>query len=304
MKKTRNLTAKKCLLGFILGVAVGAVGCHLFFMSKDFQTPEPERISMKVVVDETGESTYFSAEEVGTACDYSIGYYQVKQVTVNVEGQSYDFIEAIRNGIVSIEEIIAQAKLDSNDPKVCREKFVSDLGTSTFTYRYNDFEIVYRYDVFECADGQMRLLKDFIFAPYGQGHNVSLGFEKETFQSLLYENWGLTFSISDASPNAIRLICEQQDGQQARNLALRGYWIGDQEGNVTIPLIYLENEINLLLNGTTEFDLNFPSEISELSPGSYSIWLQVSEVYTPDDVHPLQKNYCDIQFFGIEFVVE
>ena len=59
----------------------------------------------------------------------------------------------------------------------------------------------------------------------------------------------------------------------------------------------------LTMGGTTELSFNFEEMYGELQSGDYEISLEVVDWYNKEAVHPLLRNYYDVQWYAIEFTI-
>ena len=260
-------------------------------------------LKLTVTADSTAGVINLTEEQLGQNCAFSLVYYNVSDVTITIGKKNYPLSDAIRDGLVTVEQIIAQAQSDSRDRSICREKFSTDYGCTTFIYQYNDYDIVYRYDVFECSDGQTHLFKDIVITPFDQGRSVHLGYTVEYPSDLLYEDWGLSFAIQEAGADHIEFAVTQSEGQHANQLILESFWLNDSDDKAVIPHQMLETATELLNDDITTLAIDWPKEFDTLAPGVYKLYLLVSEQYEQEDVHPLQRNYRDTQTYSIEFTV-
>lgn len=266
--------------------------------------------SLRLIVEPSGDQgwTVCTEAKVGESCDYSVAFYNASDVKIVIGGEEYALTDALRQNLVTVESIIAQARLDAKDHTVCREKYHSSFGCTTFIYQYNDFDIVYRNDVFACSDGREYLLKNFIVTPYDQGRTVSLGYsvmENGSLKNLCYEDWGLSFTVSEADFSHVKIACTQSGGQQADQLAVQSYWIEpkDDASGEGISFAPLEKKTEIPADCTSELSFDWSEAYGALPPGEYVLCLSVVEIYDDAAIHSLQKNYTDIQQYGIAFTV-
>ena len=88
---------------------------------------------------------------------YTIG----GDVTITIEDDMvYDIKQAVENGIITLDQILEQAKLDSKYG-MCKEEMYSDGGT--LLYLYDDYTII----KYNTLDGN----KDFVIGPKGDIRN-------------------------------------------------------------------------------------------------------------------------------------
>jgi len=72
---------------------------------------------------------------------------------------------------------------------------------------------------------------------------------------------------------------------------------GDTTTSYEIP------ETALSANSSTEFTIDWKDIYGTLSPGEYVIRVIVKDIYDKSQVHPLMRNFYDIQHYEITFTV-
>lgn len=274
-----------------------------------------QRLLIHVTQDEEGFSS-FSPEELGGNYDSEISYHGLRDVTIDLDGESWKLEEAIRDGRISVDEIIAYARMDVKNG-YCTQSAKSKNGLTRLAYCYPEFKIFYVYDIYETPDGKSHLIKDF--GLYLPGANPAFFYiDDETGERIDYEDWGLTFEAVETSPTSITLSCTQSGGQQLGDLVLESYWLckpgtdpdsGEYTEELIDPLVMDvtgETDPNLPIPGNAETTI--PLDLSllygELPAGDYLIYLSVKDEYDKDAVHPLMKNFYDRQYYAVAFTVE
>lgn len=216
---------------------------------------------------------------------------------------------ALAGGHVTPEELIAWAKLDAA-AGFCKETSFSENGFAHFVYRYANVELSVYDDVFEAPNGEHYHIRDLtVRDPGSQGSGVNLYIEGE--DGLLYdltkEDWGLSFELTEADANGLTLTCTQSGGQQIGQLAVHSYMVSKlhYEGADKLPVKWdAEDSSQWLMiqnDGTTVFRLVWENA---LPSGEYGLHLFVRDVYDPEDIHPLIRNFEDGQTFSVTFTVE
>lgn len=269
---------------------------------------QPVENMYRLVVTEDDDVGFrkITAEELNNNSD-SISYLDIAEISITIDGKTILLEDAIRNGFVTVEKLIAQAQEDVRN-KICVLKYDTTLGASEFVYSYkNQYDLMVRYDIFECSDGKQYLLKDFIITPYGKSKNVNLGFTyigKDGNEiSLKYEDWGLTFTDTIASPSGILVNYSQQGGMAVGDLSVKWFHIYNAQGmmdeNLELPL----EPIPIRKNAADSFSLTWESVLGTLPSGEYTLLLYVYDTFDETKIHPLIQKYCYGQYYTIPFSI-
>ena len=250
-----------------------------------------------------------------------ITYLDVKNVTIDIDGTSIKLEDALLKGFVSVDEIIENARKDANNG-LCSEAAKSKNGLTEFRYHYPEFTLRYIYDLYETPDGKQHLIKDCLIYGIGSDPHFLPETDEETERPIDYEDWGLNFEVSQVNSSGITVKCLQTDGQQVGELNTGGIMLFrrnpntreleqvqplNEEGDFTIFTgidNWNPNPNNFLtMGGTTELSFNFEEMYGELQSGDYEISLEVVDWYNKEAVHPLLRNYYDVQWYAIEFTI-
>lgn len=238
--------------------------------------------------------------------EFSISYIGVNNVMITLGNEQIPLEDALTSGRITPEEIIAYAQLDANNG-YCYEYPVSTNGLTKLVYNYYDqFDLVVFYDVYETPDGNQHLIKKLNFCPYYDGRRISFGFGE-----LDRENWGLTIQPAEITPEGLTLTVTQFGGQQIGGLRIVEYAIisrteqetrRNSDGNIFVNLEDLP-EYRIQMNGESSIQINWSADYGNLPAGDYTIWLNILDVYDESQVHPLMKNYQDLQGHYIDFPI-
>ena len=101
---------------------------------------EAEAARPQIFVENSDSDTEFhefTAEELGIAFDGKVSYSGLSQVNIQIGDTVMPLEDALKNGEITVEALIADIRLDAED-KVCRERTASKLGLSRFIYQYRD----------------------------------------------------------------------------------------------------------------------------------------------------------------------
>lgn len=162
-KHIKTLPAIPCLI--VIALLVIAVVVPLLIPAQNSRQYTLHVVPMELPeIDSTtiGHYTYFSPEELGEDNTYDVTYYNIEEVNITVSGRTMPLSDALRQGVVSVDALLAQAREDSQgDEPLCREIQRTMYGVTTFVYRYSNYELYFTRDGYQNADGEIHLLESF-----------------------------------------------------------------------------------------------------------------------------------------------
>ena len=250
-------------------------------------------------------------------------YWSVKDVTVQLDGTRVPLEDALREGLVTVDDVIASAREDAAVGR-CKESSQSKNGLAVFRYHYPAFNLQSLYDIYETPDGWRHRITDFSVYGIGRDPGYSIGWDEETGDPIDYEDWGLTFTVTQLSASGVTLECAQSGGQQFGRLNVAGLVLSrknpdTQDWERVEPLnastgadiykayseIIPKPEDDLAMGGTKELTYDLEAMFGRLTAGEYEISLKIVDCYDEADVPPLSRNFYDVQWYTVkEFTVE
>lgn len=245
------------------------------------------------------------AEQLGGNFAGDITYRNISNVTIEVDGTVYPLEEAIRDGYITVEEIIAYARIDTRNG-FCRERHETRNGLTYFIYSYPWCDIRLSYDVYETPDGQQHLISDF--GIYHSASSIFTTHYDDAGNVIDREDWGLTFAVVSATPTSLTYQCQQSGGQQIGQLAAYSYYIFTEDMTFinTVKDIQSADEFEkmpLSMNGICENTIDWTDLYGELPAGNYILRLGVDDIYDEEQVHPLMQNFYDSQSYDFPFTI-
>lgn len=310
----------RILLVLLVIAAVLFSGFLGYRMGKPAESPEQEvlpehsdkKLNISVVWDIDSPNIIFTPEDLNNNYTEDITYYGLSEVNIEIAGTTYPLEDAIRNGFVTVEEIIAWARTDTRNG-VCKETYESEMGLNRFTYHYPTYKLEYIYDIYELPDGSQEKLEDFNIVANAKNYDVSHSFpglfeydEHGRLHKKGYEDWGISFEVVDASPTTLTMRCTQSGGMQLGNLVTEYFYMGQTEAyykGLNLEYAEVRPEQALQMGGTTELVLDWSEAYGELPSDTYFIALYIEDIYDESEVHPLMKNYADRQLYYIDFTI-
>ena len=249
-------------------------------------------------------------------------YWSVKDVTVQLDGTRMPLEDALCEGLVTVDDVIASAREDAAVGR-CKESSQSKNGLAVFRYHYPAFNLQSLYDIYETPDGWRHKITDFSVYGIGRDPGYSIGWDEETGDPIDYEDWGLTFTVTQLSPSGVTLECAQSGGQQFGRLNVAGLMLSrknpdTQDWERVEPLdasigadiykayseITPKPEDGLAMGGTKELTYDLEALFGSLDAGEYKIILKIVDCYDEADVPPLSRNFYDVQWYTVkEFTV-
>lgn len=264
-------------------------------------------LNISLVSDLSVETTRFSEEDLNGNFTHGLSYHNVTDVTIELDGAVLALEEAFQTGALTEEEIFTFARQDAKQG-FCVEEFKSRNGLTHFTYRYPNYNLRLIYDVYETPDGQQHLICDMaIYPPSGVILGEYLDFyDEETGERLDREDWGLTLEAAQVSATGITINCTQSGGQQVGELrtsyfllAHANSFVQRLSGSAEIPSF----DFAFQMDGTTQLQLDWTDSYGTLPSGDYVLWLYVNDIFDESQLHPLMRDYHDLQIYPVEFSI-
>lgn len=266
----------------------------------------PTQLLNITVTASEGSIRIIQPEDLGGNMDYPLSYTGLKDVMIDIEGVAKELEYAIRDGDISLAGIFAYARTDAENG-FCKVSIRSRNGLSSFLFSYPEYDLKLVYDVYETPDGELHLISDMaLYKPGGETMRIYLdGSDK----ILDLEDWGISFEVVEASADGITLSCTHSGGQQIGTLSAfafmliqDGQYMASLDGDTAVS--HEITETPLSSNDTTHFSIDWTDIYGTLSPGEYVIRVIVKDIYEESQIHPLMRNFYDIQHYEISFTVE
>ena len=249
-------------------------------------------------------------------------YWSVKDVTVELDGTRMPLEDALGKGLVTVDDVIASAREDAASGR-CKESSTSKNGLAVFRYHYSAFNLQSVYDIYETPDGWRHRITDFSVYGIGRDPGYSVGWDEKTGDPIDYEDWGLTFTVTQLSSSGAVIECAQSGGQQFGTLNVAGIMLSrknpdtqdweqveplDESVNrelfVSLSHWTPKSENFLNMGGTKVLTYDFEAMFGPLDAGEYEVSLKIVDCYDEADVPPLSRNFYDIQWYPVgEFTV-
>lgn len=251
------------------------------------------------------EYEFFSPDDLNNTIDLPLIYLGLKNVYITINQSTYNLETAIRDNHITVPEIFAYARLDS-DAGFCQEEYKSINGLTTFKYNYPEFTLQIVYDVYETPDGKQHLINDI--AIFNKGETLRRMYTGTDGALLDLEDWGLTFEIKESNSTSVQIKCTHYNGQQLGEIVPKLYYIVTETGK-ELPTItkneskYIEIYANpVKQNSSSYLTVDWINEYGELPNGSYKLWLLFEDKHDKE-ITPLIRNFYDEQAYWINFEI-
>ena len=301
MKSRRILSIIGLTLAAVLllgiGFAIGRNDEKKTVLVAPTQSTAPRLIISAVHADSEYTSEKIQQTNDGTS-DLDFCCIGLPDVTIDLGGNVMDLGNALREGKTSLSEISFLAQSDSQSG-FCTEGWKSKNGLAEFRYSYPDFDLWIVDDIYETPDGLQHLIRGITLCQ--PGSDVAF-----LHNELDQEDWGIEFSVAEASQTEITLNYTQSGGQVLGQLMTYGYAISrlnPMEGIALLDNAPLQEQKPISMNGQGTLCLDIETYFGALPAGQYGMYLYLQDAYNEEDVPPLTRNYHDVQCYWIEFTV-
>lgn len=262
------------------------------------------RLRISATVDEELGFTTISADKLPGNLSEALSYLDLKDVAIEIEGTHYPLEYALQEGLYSVEEIFADARLDARN-QLCTEKFETNNGLTRFAYCYPEYYLYLVYDVFVSPDGESHLISSLTLTK--PSSNIStIYIDDETGIPLGREDWGLTFEVLDTCSTGMTLSCHQSGGQQIGQLSAQWYYLNTTDETTAAQLQSVsvtDCDAPITMDAETVLTLDWSESYGMLPSGEYTLWVMVYDKFNPEQVHPLMQDYFTNQGYPIEFSI-
>lgn len=301
MKSRRILSMIGLTLAAVLLLGIGfAIGRN--DEKKTVLVAPTESTAPRLIISAVHADSEYTSEKIqqtndGTS-DLDFCCIGLTDVTIDLGGNVMDLGNALREGKTSLSEISFLAQSDSQSG-FCTEGWKSKNGLAEFRYSYPDFDLWIVDDIYETPDGQQHLIRGITLCQ--PGSDVAF-----LHNELDQEDWGIEFSVAEASQTEITLNYTQSGGQVLGQLMTYGYAISrlnPMEGIALLDNAPLQEQKPISMNGQGTLCLDIETYFGALPAGQYGMYLYLQDAYNEEDVPPLTRNYHDVQCYWIEFTV-
>lgn len=301
MKSRRILSIIGLTLAAVLLLGIGfAIGRN--DEKKTVLVAPTESTAPRLIISAVHADSEYTSEKIqqtndGTS-DLDFCCIGLTDVTIDLGGNVMNLGNALREGKTSLSEISFLAQSDSQSG-FCTEGWKSKNGLAEFRYSYPDFDLWIVDDIYETPDGLQHLIRGITLCQ--PGSDVAF-----LHNELDQEDWGIEFSVAEASQTEITLNYTQSGGQVLGQLMTYGYAISrlnPMEGIALLDNAPLQEQKPISMNGQGTLCLDIETYFGALPAGQYGMYLYLQDAYNEEDVPPLTRNYHDVQCYWIEFTV-
>ena len=263
---------------------------------------------LKLSVQKDTENTQqFSTDELGGNFNRGLLYRRVRDVTIDIDGEDIPLEAALAQGQITEAALWYYCQQDARNG-FCQEEWGSRLGLSWVTFDYGDYSVVMAKDIYETPDGQQHLISSMkVHDPQNGKYSEPIYgsyYDEETYQRIDREDWGVIFEILEITPESVTVRTTQSGGQQigVLNITLLNIY-GNIDYVASTGGADAFERIPLKMDDMTEFTINWSDTYGQLNAGEYRLAFEVTDVYESEDVHPLMRDYYDIQVYEVEISI-
>lgn len=261
-----------------------------------------KRDAPKLLISAVHANNAYTSEQIPQEIDGSSGIefccIGLTDVTIDLNGTVMNIGSALREDLISLGEIFSLAQSDAH-AGFCTESWKTKNGLAHFCYSYPGFDLWITNDIYETPDGLQHLIRGITLSE--PGDNVVF-----VYNDLDQEDWGIEFSVAEASPTEITLNYTQSGGQLIGQLFTCGYEISKldpMEAVVRLDSAQLQKQMPISMNTQGTLTLNIETYFGALPTGQYGMYLYLQDQYEEEDIPPLTRNYHDMQCYWIEFTI-
>lgn len=269
---------------------------------------DDRRLRIDLEVDEDAPYAEFTPEDLGGNVEMPLTYNDVTNVSIEVGGEVLHLEDAIRDGKITVEELLAYARIDHRNG-LCQERTKTSHSLTTFIYRYPKFDLRVVYDIYKSPDGKEHLIKDVDICD--NAYDIVTVYSDDDGTPLSQEDWGLTIEPVSATHTSVTLRCTQAGGQQIGDLVTDIYWLDTPEGESLPrrPELGQANvdqypKITIPRDTVSEITIDWTDIYGEILSGTYTFDLHLRDVFDPGQVHPLMDDYTDHQHYQVSFTIK
>ena len=299
MKSRKILSIISLTLAAVLLLGIGfAIGRN--DEKKTVLVAPTESTAPRLIISAVHADSEYTSEKIqqtndGTS-DLDFCCIGLTDVTIDLGGNVMDLGNALREGKTSLSEISFLAQSDSQSG-FCTEGWKSKNGLAEFRYSYPDFDLWIVDDIYETPDGLHHLIRGITLCQ--PGSDVAF-----LHNELDQEDWGIEFSVAEASQTEITLNYTQSGGQVLGQLMTYGYAISrlnPMEGIALLDNAPLQEQMPISMDAKGSLTLDIETYFGTLPAGQYGMYLYLQDTYSEEDIPPLTRNFHDTQCYWIDF---
>lgn len=233
-----------------------------------------------------------------------VTYYGPSEVTIIRNGESMSLDEALV-GKLTINQLLYEARLDAENG-FCTQSQDSYNGLSHFYFTYPDYGLWICDDVYETPDGKRWKINEVqFFAGSGlqQVENAYGGYiDQVTGKQIDFEDWGLSFTVSDVTREGAALHIQQSGGMQMGQLHLYSCGIAAANDLSGYGIWSVQPDFPIQMNGTSEFRLDFSTLKPDYSRSENYIlrlWIFDDQNAFSSESNSMLRDFRDNQWYSL-----
>lgn len=309
-KKAQWLRVAIFLLVFFLGFGIGSL------LHRENRANVSLNASTIQAAHNSICSTIYPPEELSNAWNGTIELVGIDQVFLSVNGRKVVLIDAVKNGEVTPEELIAQAFIDARTG-VCTRADWEDKGLSRFDFHYPAFDLAITMDVCKTAKREKISVLALTFYPAGKAASYGVAryiYDQAGQQIDRYaEDWGVEVQVSNVIPTSVSLTIKQKNGQETGTIVATHYSLLGENAALPGPEMICtgeearrlsELETTIAPNDTTQLTIDWTALYGPLPAGEYTLALSIQDIFDSAVISPLTEDYEDHTRIFVPFAVQ
>ena len=226
-----------------------------------------------------------------------------ENVTVEIDGKSVPLEEAVGDGRLSFNKIRLLAQEDA-EKGFCTLTWECENGLTKFCFHYPQLDLWLTDDIYKTPDGKEHHIRDITVCKPGKEFAVVFN-DAETGDRIDLEDWGIHFTVVQASPTGITLRYFQSSSQVIGQLFATHFEIYKRDPWSELTggagsSMSMENQ-PIVPDAESQMSLSWDGSYGALDSGEYTMYLYLTDVYEKEKISPLTNNFYDTQVYTIVF---
>lgn len=299
-----RITSTKVKYYILLGcipLLIAVIPYSYFHNSKDVATNC--RLTLSASIFEDYGSSAVIVEELDDKIEENINFLGCENVTVEINGEVEQLASAIRDKLLSFQQIWLFAQEDAENG-FCTTTWINKNGLAKFCFQYPQVDLWLTNDIYKTPDGKEHHIRSITVCKPGTKFNTIFT-HKDTGERIDLENWEVQLTASEVSPSGITFHYLQSSNQVIGQLYATHFEIykRDPFSELVKNAEYYAEDFPIMPNVEIEHSLSWEKKYGLLDSGDYTMYLYLTDTYEEREMCPLSNNFYDTQVYAIEFTI-